>query len=67
MPTGSCKWFRQDKGYGFITEDGTGKDFFIHFENIQMDGFKVLQTGEKVEFEPENAEKGWMAINVRKL
>jgi CspA family cold shock protein len=67
MPTGSCKWFRQDKGYGFITEDGTGKDFFIHFENIQMDGFKVLQTGEKVEFEPENTEKGWMAINVRKL
>ena len=65
MATGTVKWFSDQKGYGFITpEDGT-KDLFVHHSNIEGDGFKTLQDGQKVEFEQAEGRKGPEATNVR--
>ncbi len=51
MATGTVKWFNDAKGFGFITQDGGGEDVFCHHTAIQMDGFRTLQEGQKVEFE----------------
>ena len=66
MATGKVKWFNAEKGYGFITAED-GKDVFVHFSALQMDGFKVLDEGEEVEFDVVNGEKGPQAANVVKL
>jgi CspA family cold shock protein len=50
MATGKVKWVNPDKGYGFIEQEG-GEDLFVHFSEIQMDGFKTLDEGTAVEFE----------------
>ncbi|MCL2379314.1 MAG: cold-shock protein [Coriobacteriia bacterium] len=50
MATGKVKWFNPDKGYGFIEQEG-GEDLFVHFSEIQMDGFKTLDEGTAVEFD----------------
>jgi CspA family cold shock protein len=64
MTTGTVKWFKAEKGYGFITgEDGT--DAFVHFSAIQMDGFKTLEEGQKVEYDVSQGPKGPQASNVR--
>jgi cold shock protein len=64
MATGTVKWFKDDKGYGFITgEDGT--DAFVHFSAIQMEGFKSLQEGQKVTYDVSQGPKGPQASNVR--
>ena len=65
MVNGTVKWFNAQKGYGFITtEDG---DIFVHFDSIQMEGYKKLEEGDKVEFEVEEGEKGKQAVNVVKI
>lgn len=64
MPTGTVKWFRNEKGYGFITGED-GQDVFVHFSAIEMDGFKTLQEGQKVTFEVTQGPKGLQASNVR--
>lgn len=65
MATGRVKWFNDAKGFGFITaEDGT--DAFVHFGDIQADGFKSLAEGDAVEFEMTTGPKGAKAVNVRK-
>jgi CspA family cold shock protein len=64
MATGTVKWFDDAKGYGFITPDDGGKDLFVHFSGIAGDGFKTLQEGAKVEFVPEQGQKGPQATNV---
>ena len=63
---GTVKWFNAKKGFGFISDE-EGKDVFVHFSALQMDGFKVLEVGDKVEFEVVNGEKGPQAANVIKL
>ena len=63
---GTVKWFNAKKGFGFISDE-TGKDEFVHFSALQMDGFKVLDEGEEVEFDVVNGEKGPQAANVVKL
>ena len=63
---GTVKWFNAKKGFGFISDE-TGKDVFVHFSALQMDGFKVLDEGEEVEFDVVNGEKGPQAANVVKL
>lgn len=63
---GTVKWFNAKKGFGFISDE-TGKDVFVHFLALQMDGFKVLDEGEEVEFDVVNGEKGPQAANVVKL
>lgn len=64
---GTVKWFSKDKGYGFITRDDNNTDVFVHFSDIQKEGFKTLQKGQKVEFEVVNDKKGPRAKNVRVL
>ena len=66
MAKGTVKWFNAKKGFGFISDE-EGKDVFVHFSALQMDGFKVLDEGDEVEFEVVNGEKGPQAANVTKL
>ena len=51
MATGTVKWFNNDKGYGFITQDDGGKDVFVHHSAISGEGYKSLAEGAKVEYE----------------
>ena len=67
MPKGIVKWFSNQKGYGFITPDGGGKDVFVHHSAIQGDGYKTLDEGQTVEFEVTQGPKGEQAASVRKL
>ncbi|MBN1515349.1 cold-shock protein [Candidatus Sumerlaeota bacterium] len=67
METGTVKWFNEKKGYGFIEPDSGGADLFIHHTNINMDGFRTLAEGQKVEFEAGQGRKGPEATNVRAL
>ena len=64
MATGTVKWFNEAKGYGFIAQDGGGKDVFVHFRSIQGTGFKTLKEGQKVTFDVEDGPKGPQAANV---
>ena len=66
MATGTVKWFNDAKGYGFLTPDGGGKDVFVHHTSIQMEGFRSLAEGQKVEFEITDGPKGPQASNVRR-
>ncbi len=66
MPQGTVKWFDDAKGFGFLQQDG-GQDVFVHHTEIQMQGFKTLAEGERVEFETTQGPKGPMAVNVRKI
>ena len=64
--TGTVKWFNNQKGYGFIS-DSEGNDVFVHFSALNMDGFKELKDGERVEFEVTEGEKGPQAANVSRI
>ena len=67
MAQGTVKWFNPDKGYGFISRED-GDDLFVHFSEIQMDGFKTLDEGQKVEFDITTGQNGKLqASNVHKL
>ena len=64
MTTGTVKWFKDDKGYGFIAgEDGV--EVFVHFSAIQAEGFKSLAEGQKVSYDVSQGAKGLQATNVR--
>ncbi len=64
MLKGTVKWFNAKKGYGFIHAEN-GEDVFVHFSNIEKDGYKTLSEGESVTFEIVEGEKGPQAVNVR--
>jgi CspA family cold shock protein len=64
---GTVKWFNESKGYGFITPEDGGSDLFVHFSEIQGDGFKTLQEGDQVSFEEGQGQKGPQAKNVQKI
>ena len=70
MNNGTVKWFNATKGYGFITNDATGEEVFVHFSGIMADGYKTLEEGQKVTFDteqdPKNSKK-LRAVNVVKL
>ncbi|AFR27874.1 cold-shock protein [Arthrobacter sp. 9V] len=65
MALGTVKWFNAEKGYGFITVDESGDDVFVHWSAIQMDGFRALEEGQRVEFELGEGQKGPQAEGVR--
>jgi len=64
MEKGKVRWFNNKKGYGFIQKDSDGKDIFIHYSAITMEGYKTLKTNDSVEFEVVEGEKGPQAANV---
>ena len=64
MPTGTVKWFRDDKGFGFITPDEGSQDLFVHYSAIEGQGYRSLSEGAKVSYEEEAGEKGPKAVNV---
>ena len=63
MSKGTVKWFNNQKGYGFISDEG-GNDVFVHYSGLMMDGFKTLEEGAKVEYEIVDGAKGPQATNV---
>lgn len=66
MKNGTVKWFKNDKGFGFISVEGED-DVFVHFSAIQGDGFKTLEEGQRVQFEVGQGAKGPQAINVVRI
>ncbi len=67
MAQGTVKWFNPEKGYGFISQEG-GEDLFVHWSEIQMDGYKTLDEGAAVEFEVTQSDNGKLqASNVTKM
>jgi CspA family cold shock protein len=67
MPTGTVKWFSDEKGFGFITPDDGSQDVFVHHSSIDGDGYKSLDEGSKVSYETEPSDKGPRASNVQKV
>ena len=65
MNEGTVKWFDAKKGYGFVSNVSDDKDYFVHFSEIQTDGFKTLEEGQRVEFEIGEGTKGPVAKNVK--
>ena len=63
MSKGTVRWFNNQKGYGFITAED-GKDVFVHFSGLNMEGFKTLEEGAAVEFDITDGAKGPQAVNV---
>ncbi|HFU3705904.1 TPA: cold-shock protein [Streptococcus suis] len=66
MVQGIVKWFNAEKGFGFIAQEN-GPDVFAHFSEIQSNGFKSLEDGQKVTFEVEQGQRGLQATNITKI
>ena len=66
MNKGTVKWFNNQKGYGFISDE-SGKDVFVHYSGLNMDGYTTLEEGAAVSFDIGDGEKGPQAVNVTKL
>ncbi|HEL1615803.1 TPA: cold-shock protein [Streptococcus suis] len=66
MVQGTVKWFNAEKGFGFIAQEN-GPDVFAHFSEIQSNGFKSLEDGQKVTFEVEQGQRGLQATNITKI
>jgi CspA family cold shock protein len=67
MAVGTVKFFNATKGFGFIAPDGGGDDVFVHHSAIQMDGYRELTEGQRVQFDPRSGPKGAQADNVRAI
>lgn len=67
MPEGVVKWFSAEKGYGFITPDDGGRDLFVHHSQIQMNGYRSLEQGQRVNFESQDGDRGPQAVAVTTL
>jgi CspA family cold shock protein len=67
MPTGKVKWFNSKKGYGFITEDKTERDIFLHVSALEESKLKTLKEEQKLNFEIKKENNKLQAINVKKV
>ena len=68
MAKGTVKWFSNVKGYGFVnTEENEDEDIFVHYSAIEMDGYKKLTSGQKIEFDIEEGPKGLQAQKIRSI
>ena len=67
MPTGKVKWFNAKKGYGFITEDGTEKDIFLHVSALEESKLKSLKEEQQLEFDIKEENNKLQAINLKKI
>ncbi|MCP2166063.1 cold-shock protein [Goodfellowiella coeruleoviolacea] len=67
MAQGTVKWFNSEKGFGFIAQDNGGADVFVHYSEIQGQGFRSLEENQRVEFEVGQGTKGPQAQNVRTI
>lgn len=67
MAEGTVKWFDNEKGFGFIEIEGSDDDAFVHYSDIEMDGFATLKEGERVTYELTETEKGPKAVDVSPL
>jgi CspA family cold shock protein len=67
VATGTVKWFNAEKGYGFISPDDGSADVFAHFSAIEGNGYRSLEDGQKVEFEPTQGPKGLQADHIKPL
>jgi CspA family cold shock protein len=65
MQQGTVKWFNNAKGYGFVTPETGDQDVFVHFSAIEMDGYKTLKEGQRVQFEVTEGPKGLHATSVQ--
>ncbi|CCV64627.1 Cold shock protein CspA [Alteracholeplasma palmae J233] len=67
MNSGKVKFFNAEKGFGFITVDGSNQEIFVHFSEIKIDGYKTLNEGQAVSFDIVEGQRGAQASNVRPL
>ena len=65
--TGKVKWFNNEKGFGFILNEETGKDIFVHFSAITQEGYKSLTEGDTVSYEIKETDRGAQAVKVSKI
>lgn len=66
MNKGTVKWFNNQKGYGFISDEN-GNDVFVHYSGLDMEGYKTLEEGQSVEFDVIDGNKGSQAVNVKRI
>ena len=62
---GKVKWFNASKGYGFANVEGDGRDIFVHYSSMEMEGYKTLKEGEEIEFDLVDGPKGPQAHGVK--
>ena len=67
MPSGKIKWFNAKKGYGFITDDETNKDIFLHVSALEGSKLRVLKEEQKIKFDIKEKEKKLQAVNIKKF
>ena len=66
MPSGKIKWFNSKKGYGFITEDKTNKDIFLHVSALEESKLRILKEEQKIKFDIKEEKNKLQAINIKK-
>lgn len=66
MNKGTVKWFNNQKGYGFISDEN-GNDVFVHYSGLDMEGYKTLEEGQAVEFDVVDGNKGSQAVHVKRV
>ncbi len=67
MPSGKVKWFNSKKGYGFITDDETNKDIFLHVSSLEESKLRVLKEEQKIKYDIKEEKSKLQAINIKKL
>ena len=67
MPSGKVKWFNSKKGYGFITEDKTEKDIFLHVSALEKSRLRILKEDQRIKFDIKEEKEKLQAINLKKV